>query len=809
MDAMHSKSERGIALISALLIMLLMSSLLAGFAAMVMSDSRLRNADQGRSRAFYAAHAGLEQLTSDIGTLFSTNFAPTNADINALMTTPPPLANVTWLQPDGTPGYQITFEDLDPVDGMPDNDIRTVISGPYQGFVGLITPYTLTATARLSDGSEASLTRQLQTVSIPVFQFGMFSETALSFFAGPDFNFGGRVHTNSDLYLTGKAILTMSDRVTAVGEVVRKYLSNGFNSSASYTGRVRILRAPGSYRDLGMNEGSVTGDVGSALNEPTWSNLSTGTYNHNIMNGRTGARRLELPIVSFGAQPIDLLKRPLPGEDVARPQVFGQRYFPQVGLRILLSDTIIDIMNLPGVTATPPVPLGNLATTPVPAYVGAPFAISGGPSGGTPPYLTPAGTPSLGGFLKIEQQDGAGTWTDVTLEILNLGIAGRNLQNGACGEPNPDAIIRLERLRDYATCENGSTDPLRYWPNVLYDAREGAYRDGTGTTVPYFSGAMHYVELDVRNLKRWIEGSIGATGANTRNLTGYAVYFSDRRGNRDAGGQETGEYGFEDVINPNVGDGSPNGVLDAGEDVNGNGILDVYGGTPQLPPGAMTSPFGPGARPNQTYNSVAQARQNPAIFFRRALKLVHGSLGNLPLPGLTVVSENPVYVEGHYNANAAGFGVPNAAAAVMADAVTVLSADWDERESWTYLHSVGNRRADTQTFYRFAIIGGKPLSFPRTNGGWPEDFGTDGGAHNFIRYLQDWNTTLNYRGAIATLATSRQAVGTYKCCATVYSPPTRGYNFDTNFLTPSLLPPLTPMFRDINSTGFSYVIRPQ
>ena len=78
--------------------------------------------------------------------------------------------------------------------------MTTVSSGPFQGLVGLATPYTMTVTARLPDGSEASLTRTLQTVAIPVFQFGIFSENDLSFFAGPNFNFGGRVHSNSNIF---------------------------------------------------------------------------------------------------------------------------------------------------------------------------------------------------------------------------------------------------------------------------------------------------------------------------------------------------------------------------------------------------------------------------------------------------------------------------------------------------------------------------------------------------------------------------------------------------------------------------------
>src|SRR6185436_4003696 len=82
---------------------------------------------------------------------------------------------------------------------------RAITSGPYEGFIGLMTPYKLRVIAQTTQGtdglSEVQLERTLQTVGIPVFQFGIFSETDLSFFAGPNFNFGGRVHTNGNLFL--------------------------------------------------------------------------------------------------------------------------------------------------------------------------------------------------------------------------------------------------------------------------------------------------------------------------------------------------------------------------------------------------------------------------------------------------------------------------------------------------------------------------------------------------------------------------------------------------------------------------------
>ena len=69
---------------------------------------------------------------------------------------------------------------------------------------------------------------------------------------------------------------------------------------------------------------------------------------------------------------------------------------------------------------------------------------------------------------------------------------------------------------------------------------------------------------------------------------------------------------------------------------------------------------------------------------------------------------------------------------------------------------------------------------------------------------------MNYKGSIVSLYYNRQAVGTYKDGSnnTVYTPPTRGYAFDSDFLTPSLLPPRTPMFRDTNTIGFTEYLLP-
>ena len=61
------------------------------------------------------------------------------------------------------------------------------------------------------------------------------------------------------------------------------------------------------------------------------------------------------------------------------------------------------------------------------------------------------------------------------------------------------------------------------------------------------------------------------------------------------------------------------------------------------------------------------------------------------ITGLSVVSENPVYVQGDWNAAGGSFAGIHSATAVMADAVTLLSNNWSDITSFTQPYAVGNR----------------------------------------------------------------------------------------------------------------------
>ena len=85
---MQKSNERGIALITTMLVLMLISALLIGFTTVVMSDQRYRFIDGDRVKAFYGASGGMEKLTADLGNLFLTNVAPTNAQVTALTRRP-------------------------------------------------------------------------------------------------------------------------------------------------------------------------------------------------------------------------------------------------------------------------------------------------------------------------------------------------------------------------------------------------------------------------------------------------------------------------------------------------------------------------------------------------------------------------------------------------------------------------------------------------------------------------------------------------------------------------------------------------
>jgi len=479
-----TRDSRGFTLIAALLLTLLLSAMAVGLMYLVTNEQHMGNNDLEGNVAYYGAEAGIENLTAQLSQLYQQSQSPNATDINAL-TTPAnwptavagsnvsgmtfPQYSVTWPQ---------TFPDgVTPCPGNPPNPCGgwdIVGSGSDQGMVASLIPFTLSVTSqRLSSagqvgtnvlaatGASVNLTRTVEVALLPAFEFGVFCDGDCDYFAGPNFNFGGRVHTNGNLFLASGANLTFTDKIAAVGQVVVDQLENGWPTNNGYTGNIWAPSASGGCPSaptagpgptpaicIQLTNGSWTGgfpQTGAA--NPGWKGISTGTaandFHGFIVNGLTGATKLQLPFVQSNNKvgAIDIIRRPTPNDTAL---LSNSRLYNKAAIRILLADTQGDLY--PGSaradSATQDVQLiagnaQNVAQTVAPVLPGNMYYAIGDPTKNAnfvyptgcaaaayPLHgqVTQAGNLCKSVWLRVEYVNAAGKWVGVTTEWLKFGF---------------------------------------------------------------------------------------------------------------------------------------------------------------------------------------------------------------------------------------------------------------------------------------------------------------------------------------------------------------------------------------------------
>ena len=173
----------------------LLSAIAVSLLFMVQGAGQVGNNDLETNRAYYGAESGMELLTANLAALYQQSQAPTPAQLTALANNPPDQHHDRFHE---LPGEH----DLDAgCQRQPKghhqchqfrNQRRT-----HRGDHSL----TLKVSATRPGGASVNMTRGVEVALIPVFQFGVFSDSDLSYFAGPNFDFPGRVHTNGNLFL--------------------------------------------------------------------------------------------------------------------------------------------------------------------------------------------------------------------------------------------------------------------------------------------------------------------------------------------------------------------------------------------------------------------------------------------------------------------------------------------------------------------------------------------------------------------------------------------------------------------------------
>lgn len=430
----------------------------------------------------------------------------------------------------------------------------------------------------------------------------------------------------------------------------------------------------------------------------------------------------------------------------------------------------------------------------------------------------------------------------------------------------------------------------RIVPINVYNVREGHINDSLTSTSVYSRGITSVVELNMRNLARWLDGiydgnllsGTQAVSTNIASPDGWIVYVSDRRGdypklernfaNTANVTTTNGIVDNEDIYSyPGTAGGTPNpgeDVIDFGFDVAANKkkkeslqrdtreLLDPSA----ISSTAVTAPTGytdttrygraltVGAWPtsNQTAAGAAgyQFRRAVRLFNGEDLKLTGGTEKLAETKGLTVATENMVYIWGNYNTtgitcqptsgstendsaktcNYTGDQVP---ASIASDAFFPLSKTWFDSVGAMYPEGANSRIADAsnagtplgssaitvgqETSVRAGIIAGSTLSaMVGTPSALTPLIWLNGGVHNFPRFLETWSVSggawekrWNYTGSFILLYNSTQAVGPWSVTNSVnYTPPRRNWAFDITLTDPNRLPPGTPQFQFVQATGF-------
>ncbi|HWP55890.1 MAG TPA: hypothetical protein VN476_17300, partial [Pyrinomonadaceae bacterium] len=393
-------------------------------------------------------------------------------------------------------------------------------------------------------------------------------------------------------------------------------------------------------------------------------------------------------------------------------------------------------------------------------------------------------------------------------------------------------------------------------PINVYNIREGRINTSLTGDAVYERGITNVIEINMRNLARWVDGvfdnnllmGTGALSTNIASPDGYTIYVSDRRGDdvksmTVAGmtfNATNGMVDNEDVY-------GPNGTLDAGEDVQQTGVL--VKDTNELPDPAVLTAVSPGYSTDRykraiTVNDWINLASNNIDhkMFRSSVRLfngenlqISGATGKLSqTKGITVSSENMVYIWGNYNTTGIDVAPPDGVSclndtsgvcrylgnqvptSIVCDAFFPLSKTFFDSETSMYPDDFSKRRADSsptvaqETTVRTAVIAGNNLSAltgaPDAGNSSAGESRLNGGMHNFPRFLEDWNMRWNFVGSLIPLYRSTQAVGQFNANSSIYQPPIRNWAFDITFTTPTRLPPATPLFQHIEPTGFKQIL---
>lgn len=334
------------------------------------------------------------------------------------------------------------------------------------------------------------------------------------------------------------------------------------------------------------------------------------------------------------------------------------------------------------------------------------------------------------------------------------------------------------------------------------------YLDSDGSTLTIDSEYM-YAFGDIYNFRK--NNGAQLSGTVLVKVTGTGTYQAMDRGAYDldsnyvnwvsesqsvwGGTVKSGDHGVQRLETIEVGDINPGGYYDNNADLR---IIDgvIYsGGSVVSIPGAVSETTIYNVREGKivtvtdidmgVINASGYFPSNGLLYATRSdatssspnsIRIKNGAEIS---DGLTLVTNNPLYIQGDYNST------NKKPAAVICDAVNILSNNWNDVNGDSSWDSFSGKVASNTTVNTAFIAGGNPT---------PDGGGIySGGLENYPRLHENWSgKQLNIRGSFVNIWDSQIAQGNWAYGSPQYTAPGRNWYYDTDFNSESNLPPFTP-----------------
>lgn len=312
--------EHGSAIIFVLVAILLASVVSVAFLGQASTDILQTRRYTQYKQAMGVAEAGMDRAVLELKNAVFKYGVPQQEHLGQIGR--PTISGFSFEAPCGADAYSV----------LPDGQYHhqaLIDAGRWTGMYGDYQRYDIQVGVTHDETNRGvALVQRMQTLVIPVFQFGVFYEEDLEIFPGPEMIFEGPVHTNEDLYVGCNNSLKFDEKVTSHDKI---YGDRKDEPGKVEDGIVRIKDSTGNYVPMRDNKSETPMDH----NDPQWAVKSVQMWDGRFIDSAHSVPEMKLPI-PLGNDPHDIIERADPDNDPAK--LLSEKFETKAGIIIWLDE---------------------------------------------------------------------------------------------------------------------------------------------------------------------------------------------------------------------------------------------------------------------------------------------------------------------------------------------------------------------------------------------------------------------------------------------------------------------------------------